>query len=745
MKGQALSLAVLILGSLILLGASLIFYAEYKLSHLVLGELGESFSTKVYGSAFLIDERLHVSPERLLERLRRLGYRKVESDPAEKGEYSWKPPFLKIHLRGFSLPRMSQPSGLAALAWRRGHAWEAEGSGGALALPVALEPELIDELSGPKRVRREPSSWQEIPETLKKAVVAVEDKRFYEHKGLDPRAMARAAWSNLAGKGGLQGASTITQQLAKNYFLTPERSWRRKIAEAVLALYLERRYDKQEILTLYLNHIYMGQDGSFSVAGVKAAAFFYFSKELQELSLDECAVLAGIIRSPYRYNPLRDPARSKLRRDFVLERMHREGMITREELDRALQTPLRTKPSARGREDRDESAYYVAEVVRRMLPKYGEDAIFRYGLSIYTAMDPLLQKAAWRAVRLSRHQGALTALDAQNGNVLAIIGGKNFRESQFNRATQALRQPGSAFKPFVYGAALEKGFTTASLLQDTTRQYEIDAGSWAPKNFDEVYLGTTTLREALARSLNSATLDLAEKVGPRNIVPFAQKMGITSPLEQSLALALGASEVSLLELTAAYAPFANGGFRVQPVFIEAVRDAEGNILESADPQRAQVLNPTMAFLITAMLESVVQEGTASILTRTGWERPAAGKTGTTDDGRDAWFIGYTPELLAGAWVGEDQNVAIHVAGARDALPIWRAFMEQALADIPPSPFAEPAGLVTAKIDPMSGLLARSGCPQSRKEVFLEGTQPSEYCPLHVGGLKGWFKRFFWTE
>jgi membrane carboxypeptidase/penicillin-binding protein len=329
--------------------------------------------------------------------------------------------------------------------------------------------------------------------------------------------------------------------------------------------------------------------------------------------------------------------------------------------------------------------------------------------------------------------------------VLALAGGRDYRRSQFNRATQARRQPGSAFKPFVYGAALEAGFTPATLLEDAARSYRnADGGRWEPRNYDGVYAGTVTLRAALARSMNLATLDLAGKVGPASINAFARRLGVESPLEDSLAVALGASEVSLLELSAAYAPFANGGFRVTPVVITAVADPSGAPLAYYGRRRDAAMTPALAYLMTSLLESVVTEGTAGVLGRAyGWDRPAAGKTGTTNKGRDAWFIGYVPGLLAGVWTGDDSNRAIGAIGAGDAVPVWAAFMKEALAGVPPEKFAQPAeGLVSVKIDPVNGLRAVAGCPARRKELFLAGTEPKEKCPLHSRGLAGWFKRLF---
>jgi penicillin-binding protein 1B len=702
----------------------LVLRAERKLSQLVLGGLGESFSTRVYSAPFPVQGST-VAPDRLRGRLDRLGYRPVDQ-VAGPGEYSWSSPELSVFLRGFERPAPGQVPGPVSFIWRGGR-WEGSG---------ILEPELVTELSGAKKVRREPAELHEIPQALREAVIAAEDKRFYTHWGLDPRAIARSTWRNVSDDGVLQGGSTITQQLVKNLFLTPQRTFRRKLAEAGLALYLELRYSKDKILTIYLNHIYLGQDGSTSVAGVKAAARYYFDKPLAELSVSECALIGGIIRSPYRYNPRRDPLEAQARRDFVLRRMREEGYLNPEQAAAALTEPLQPTPRPPKLERRDHD-YFVAEVVRQATPHYGEDVLFRHGLSLYTTMDAVLQRAAQRAVSKAQRQAALVALESSTGRVLALTGGKDFAQSQFNRATQAKRQPGSAFKPFIYGAALEKGFTAASLLDDTTRQYQ----EWKPRNYDGVYLGTASLRTALARSLNAASLDLANKIGPGAAAAYARRLGIESELEETLGLALGASEVTPLELTAAYLPFANGGFKLRPRFLDAVYDADGGLLSAPYAERERVLEPPAAFLMTSLLESVVKEGTARSLPAHGIGGAVAGKTGTTNDGRDAWFIGYTPTLLAGVWAGDDQQKKIGASGARDALPIWAEFLREAAASESEFPIPE-SGIVTLDIDPVSGLRARSGCPGRREEFFLHGTEPAQDCPLHIGGVKGWFKRLF---
>ena len=714
----------------------LVFLAERKLSTLVLGGLGVSFSTRIWSAPFLIKDGALGEAQRLVERLDRLGYRRVPGAPV-KGEYSWNPPELTVYLRGHRIPGSEQLEGFYALRRSGEGSWRVfDGLGGSVPA-IRLEPELVVELAGAKAERREPAAWEQIPPALKDAVVATEDKRFWTHHGIDPRAMVRAVLANLR-RHELQGASTITQQLSKNLFLSPHRTFSRKLAEAGLALYLEMRLDKTRILTLYLNHIYLGQDGPASVMGVRSAARHYFSKEVADLTLPESALIAGVIRGPGIYNPFRDTTAAKARRNHVLRRMREENMISALELDAALDAPLETV-RATAAEDRHDSAYYAAEVVRQLVPRYGGDSLYRHGLSIHTAMDPLLQNLARKTMSSSKYQGALAVIDPRDGSVLALTGGRSFSESQFNRATQALRQPGSTFKPFVYAAALKMGLTPATILRDKPKTWPGANKSWSPANYEGVYQGTTTMRTALARSLNAATLDLAERVGLTRIQATARACGITSPLRDDLGLALGANEVGLLELVAAYEPFAHGGLRSTPRLVTSVVDADGAVLEAPPAEITVALDPATAFLTNSLLESVTREGTARGLRSMGVTFQTAGKTGTTNDGRDAWFIGYTSSLLAGVWVGDDQNRALTLTGAKNALPLWAAFMKEADADRPGEPFTRPDDVIEVMVCPDSGMVARSGCPHKHGELFLVGTEPRSDCALHRGGLVGWLK------
>lgn len=720
-----------------LAAAWLAVQAERKLSALALGGLGESFSTRVWSAPFAVRDGARAETARVLERLDRLGYRRADGTPA-KGEYRWSPPELTVYLRGYRAPSSGQPEGAYVLRRDDSGGWRIKDGLGGSPAEIRLEPELAAQLSGARKERRDPLAWEQIPPSLRDAVVAAEDKRFWTHWGVDPRAILRAAWANARGRE-LQGASTITQQLTKNLFLSPRRTLGRKLAEAGLAMYLELRLDKKRILTLYLNHIYLGQDGSASVMGMRAASRYYFSKDPQDLTLAESATLAGIIRGPGFYSPFHDPEAARARRDWVLRRMREDGFIGDTALNYALAQPVAAVRGA-AEEERRDNAYYVAEVVRELVPRYGGDVLYRNGLSIYTAMDPVLQSLAQKTARGAKHQAALVALDPLTGDVLALSGGRDFGVSQFNRATQAARQPGSAFKPFVYAEALKIGLTPATVLSDRPKKYPGTGRDWSPNNYDGVYYGTATARQALAHSLNAATLDLIGRVGVRRVQELARACGVTSPLRDDLGLALGASEVGLLELTSAYEPFAAGGRRATPRLVVAVADAEGGILEAPPPESAVVLDPAVAYLTTSLLEGVVKEGTARSLRALGFDAPAAGKTGTTNDGRDAWFVGYTTSLLAGVWTGADDNRALKLTGAKDALPLWESFMREALADRPAAEFVRPEGVVSARICTESGMRAVSGCPRKLDELFISGTEPLRDCVLHRGGIIGWLDR-----
>lgn len=517
----------------------------------------------------------------------------------------------------------------------------------------------------------------ELPPYLVKAFVATEDRRFYSHFGIDLRGIARAAWVNMRSGGLVEGGSTITQQLAKNLYLDSDRTLWRKAQEALIALWLESNYTKDEILTLYLNRVYMGA-GNY---GIDAAAHYYFGKSARDVSLAEAAVLAGLPKAPSRFAPTNDLALAQARASVVLDRLVGNGDLTAEEVAGARAHPA----VVAARDKRDGPQYFVdwvAGEVRSLLPEaHGR-------LIVKTTLDPKRQRAAEAAIRdalkdngsgRSVGQGAAIAL-APNGAILAMIGGKSYLESQFNRATQAERQPGSAFKPIVYLTALEQGFTPTSEIEDSP----IALGEWSPKNSNARYAGTVTLTQALARSINTVAVKLAEHVGVKNIADTAARLGIVSPIQSNLSIALGSSEVTLLELTSAYSTFATDGRRAVPFGVTEITSLEGETLYKNTPATIRVTDPANAHAMTYMLRRVITEGTG--LRADPGDREAAGKTGTSQDNRDAWFIGYTANEIAGVWFGNDDNTPMKSAsGGNFAAVAWRGYIKASQTGVPPAP------------------------------------------------------------
>ena len=584
---------------------------------------------------------------------------------------------------------------------------------------------------------RTPGELADVPERLVQAVIATEDARFYSHRGIDLRGIARAAYRNIKARRIAEGGSTLTQQLSKVLFLTPERSYARKLKEMALALRIEQRYAKKEILSLYLNQIYFGS-GAY---GVESAAQIFFGKSVRDLSLAECALLAGLPRSPKHYSPFKEPDKALGRRAYVLNRMVVMNYATEAEAEEAKKEPLPTEPSlgAGG------PTTYVVEYIRQKVEeRFGSSLLYSGGINVYTSINDDLQKYAQEAVRngigkiearrgkklknLPPLQAALMAIEPATGHIRAMVGGRDFSKSQFNRAWQAVRQPGSAFKPIVYAAALERGFGAADILDDSPVTYNVDRKqTWKPENFTRTYQGPVTLRNSLAQSLNVPTVKLLDKIGIDWTIQYAQRLGIQRPLAPYLSLALGSADVTLLELLSAYTVFANHGMRTEPSAILLITDSTDRVLYRNDLVPRQVIQPETAYLITNLLQGVIERGT-------GWKarelgRPAAGKTGTTNDYHDAWFIGYTPSLATGVWTGYDDNRSIgpKETGSRAALPIWLEFMKKAHADQEREDFSAPAGILFRQIDPATGLLSTEQCKRSIREAFLPGTEPRRYC------------------
>jgi len=688
----------------------------------------------------------------------------------------------------------------------------------------------------------------QMPDILKKAFVAAEDSRFYTHQGIDILSIFRAFYKNIEAGTIVQGGSTITQQVTKSFFLTPERSYVRKIKEAILAYRIDKKFSKDEILFLYLNQIYLGH-GAY---GVEAASENYFGKSAKDLNLAECAILAGLPQAPSRYSPFKHPERAKQRQIYVLNRMVEDGFITNIQATEAVNKVLDIKP--RKNLFIDEVPVYTEYIRRYISAKYGDDVLYNQGLSVYTSVNIETQKIArdeiskglyaldkrqgyrgplkhlqpeeiesfskeiqlelnnvhleegkivkgvvievndknntatvrmgdvlgvigigdmrWARkpnpgvayyaakvnkvgnvlkvgdvilVRLKgkisgtdqwqlaleqdpKAQAALLCIESETGNVKAMVGGRDFRESQFNRAVQSRRQPGSAFKPVIYAAALDKGYTPATMIIDSPIVYEDTEHdfTWKPKNYKERFYGPTLFRDALAESRNVVTIKILQDIGIDYAIDYARKLGITSNLSRDLSLALGSSGVSLLELVKAYSVFDNLGYLVEPVFITKILDRDGNILEETNPTRKKVIEQNTAYVMTSLLEGVVKRGTGWRVT--AMNRPVAGKTGTTNNLHDAWFMGYTPRYITGVWVGFDDESSLGrgETGSRAASPIWLGFMQRLLQDKPVRVFQVPEGVVFSKIDAKTGLLP---IPESKKtifECFKEGTVPTEY-------------------
>ena len=612
---------------------------------------------------------------------------------------------------------------------------------------------------------REVVPLKALPRTLVNATLSTEDRHFYRHWGVDLGGIARAAITNLLNLRTAQGGSTITQQLARNLFLTHERTLDRKFKELVIALRIEKMYSKSEILEMYFNQIYYGH-GAY---GIQAASRTFFGKDVRELTLPEAALLAGLPQNPSGHSPYRQPKNALARRNVVLKNMLETKTITSGQYETAIRAPL-------GVVDRPEGAGqapYFVEMVRQTLDdKYGSNLVYEGGLKIYTSLDLDLQREAERALerRLSElearykyrntHgsfvlpaaatpdvkvpvasqtpyvQGALVALDVKTGYIRALVGGRDFRHSSFNRATQAKRQPGSSFKPFIYTAAIDNGLSPNDVIVDEPVSLPggANGGAWTPHNYDGKYSGAVTLRYALQRSINIPAIKLLRKLGVSLVASYARRMGIKSQIQPNLSMALGTSEVNLLELTSAYEVLANEGIRNEPAYILKVEDKSGAVLETHLPRPVDVLSGETAGTMTSMLQSVMDHGTGYPARAAGFVLPAAGKTGTTDDYSDAWFVGYTPSLVCGVWVGFDvkKQMGKGVTGAVGALPIWTDFMLAAYRGRPTENFNLPGEGVTREICTETGLLATEACPSVTAETFTPGTEPTEYCNVHVG-------------
>jgi penicillin-binding protein 1B len=737
----------------LVVGGSLLVYQYVKFGVMVDKRLsGERWMipSRIYARPLALREGMVLDPADLLKILNGLKYEQKADAPRSPGEFAVGENAVTL----FPRPGGDAATEAVTLAFDKGKLKTIAGSAGKKRYPVqTLEPELITYLFDDSREKRRIVRYEELPDLLVKAVLAIEDRRFFSHPGLDPLRILGAALRNIKAESYLQGGSTITQQLVKNFFLTPERTIRRKAQEAFLAFVLERRASKQEILELYLNEIYLGQAGSFSINGMGEAARMYFHKDVSNLTLPECALLAGMIQSPNPYNPYRHKERATERRNTVLKAMAESGFIEEATARAAMAQPLRTEAPAL---DSAEAPYFVDLVGRQLAQRYDEKDLQTQNLSIHTSLDLHLQSLAQDALAAGLDavdklikkknpdntvQGSLIVLEPRTGAILALVGGRSYGSSQYNRVIQAHRQPGSTFKPFVYLAAFEAIFedpalppiTPATVVEDAPSVFFFEDKEYIPENYEDDYLGNVTLRRALSKSLNVATVKVAEMVGYDRVADmWNKKLGMSGAVRPYPAIALGSFETTPLEMATAYNVLANGGLKVEPVSVLQVTDEKGRTLEQHQaPPPKRVVHQESAYLVTNMMRSVLNEGTAYNARVWGFTADAAGKTGTTNDLRDAWFAGYTPDLLCVVWVGYDDNTPIRLSGAKAALPIWTDFMKAAVAGTKQRSFeVPPENVIFVDIDKATGLLATPGCPKVISESFIAGTEPLERCPLH---------------
>jgi penicillin-binding protein 1B len=707
----------------------------------------DSAPARVYARPLVLHRGLDPLQAGLATHLARASYRLVPGPEVEPGEFAVRPHEWVIGVRPFLHARGHEPGGrLAARLDSQGRIESLRDEQGRELSQFRIEPIAIGALLGPEHKDRIPARLEDLPEHLVTAVLVSEDRRFFDHGGLDMRRLVGSALANLRSRRMAQGGSTITQQLVKSVYLTPERTIWRKLHEMFLAVFLEWRLSKEQILEAYLNEIYLGQAGPAQVHGVGLAARWFFGKDVRELRLAESALLAGIISAPNRYSPLRNSEAALERRNLILRLLHEEGHITQAEFTSAngeplsLRTPLPEILS---------TSYFVDFLRKRLAPHHGRD-LERGGLSIFTTLDLRLQAVAEEAIRghlaaverelphLERKQSplqvALVAIEPRTGQVLAMVGGRDYVRAPYDRVAAAHRQPGSVFKPVVALAALSAGggdanFTLASVLRDEPFRLREPGGWWEPRNHDWQFRGDVTLREAIEHSLNVPIVRLADAIGLDRLISTARRMGIESPLEPVLSLALGAFEVSLLEITRVYGVLAAGGQRSPLRVALGVRDRDADALERAETPTLQVFSAAEVYLVTSALQGAADRGTGALVRELGYHGAIAAKTGSTDRFRDAWFIGYTPELVVGVWAGFDDNHRIGLPGSALALPVAVDFLTGALGSTGGGHFRPPRGVEQLRVS-----IEKRGQCRSVVELFLPGTAPTESCRRDQAGV-----------
>jgi len=691
-------------------------------------------------------------PRTLLEpKLNHVGYHEVKARVANPGEYRYNGSNLEIYLQNFEYPDIEFRAVPVVVEFDGAEVRAVHRLDDNVALRgVRIEPELITSIYNNEMEDRLPVSLSAVPKVVSDAIIASEDKNFYKHMGISLRGTLSAFVADVKAGKIVRGGSTLTQQLVKNYYLNQERSWSRKGIEGLMSVLLEMRYSKQEILEAYLNQIYLGQNGAVQILGVEQASQLYFGKHVTYLTLPEAATLSGIIPSPNVYSPLRYPERARARRDMILGLMRDQGKITADEYASAIASPFSV---ARFPKTSRSAPFFVDLVMKQLRETYPETQLKTEGLRIFTTLDTIMQRSAELALDSGANdlakrysfirkspvplEGVILTIQPGTGYVKALVGGRNYSKTQFNRAIQARRQPGSLFKPFVYVTAMDpalgqQALTAATVLDDSPITVRTGTAVWQPQNYDNQFHGPVTVRSALAHSYNIPAVRAAIRAGVPNVVKEATAIGIESRLQPYPSISLGSFEVTPLEIAYAYSAFANLGVKAEPISILAVSTRDGKLLESREVKMKRVAPASISYVMNDILKDVFNYGTASKAHLLGFDRSFAGKTGTTSNYRDAWVIGYSPRILSLVWIGFDDGHSVRLSGGDACVPIWTQHMNRIVGMVPDVDWKRPEDVVEREVDPQSGMLATPYCPQTKSEIFVEGTEPVSVCPLHAG-------------
>ncbi len=717
-------------------------------------------SSVVLTRPFAIELGRSLKDTNLLSRLNRLNYREVSSRPSKEGEYQISSDGISIYIRqSFINPDTDQKAGLYKISLTSSNQISnlTDLIYNTNINNLWLESEVLSVLGNSSEKASQSKKLNEFSHFLKDAVMAIEDEHFYYHFGINPIAVIRASITNFKAGKVIQGGSTITQQLAKNLFFSPERSILRKAKEAIAALLIEMGYSKNQIFEMYLNEIFLGQEGRFAIHGFGEASDTFFGKDVSDITLAEAAMLAGIIKAPTNYSPRRNFERCKERQKVVLDRMFELGEINKDQYEKAITEKITILDASRTRRIAPYFVDYLQREITTLINKSGE---IKDSLRIMTGLDLEYQICAENAVANGLKniekshpwirkvkeplQASLISVIPSSGEVRAWVGGRDFSDSQFDRISLASRQPGSTFKPFVYLTALDGSLNqyrtarTTSILVDEPISINIPGGTWNPKNYDEEYRGEVTLREALSKSLNIPTIQIAQKVGIKNVAKTGELFGFGKGLPEVPSLALGAGEVSSLELAKAYSILANGGIRrnLKP-YLHVLDASSTDLVSQKNIFEERIASEGPVYVLIDILRSAVNNGTGQVIRRMGVTGDIAGKTGTTNDGRDSWFVGFSPRILAVVWVGFDSNRALKLTGAEAAAPIWAAYYNCISNYEPDLEFLQPESVISKQIDSSSRLIATKQCPHEliKSEIFVNGTEPLTDCPIHSNSSK----------